>query len=103
MLRSELRHRWVHFIPNVVNSLNNTPLQRLGWLTPNSLHNEAATVFVKEARAKNNIPPIITPNYSQMKKSQSEYDGDLKVNDYVYLDFNEKLFDKSFDVSVRVF
>ena len=42
-----------------------------------------------------------TPTYDEMLSNQSNYKGDLKVDDYVYLDFNEKLFDKSFDVSVK--
>ena len=100
MLRSQLSHKWVHFLSNVVNSLNNTPLKRLGWLTPNSIHNEADSVFVKQAQAKNNVLPPKAPTYLEMQSSEKYYKGDLNVNDYVYLDFNEKLFDKSFDVSV---
>ena len=101
MLRSQLSHRWVHFIDNVVNSLNNTPLKRLGGLTPDSIHNEADTVFVQQAKAKNNVSALKTPTYDEMLSNQSNYKGDLKIDDYVYLDFNEKLFDKSFDVSVK--
>ena len=100
MLRSQLSHKWVHFLPNVVDSLNNTPLKRLGWLTPNSINNEASSVFVKEAQAKNNVLPTKTPTYLEMQSGEKNYKGDLKVNDYVYVDFDEKLFDKSFDVSV---
>ena len=95
MLRSELSHRWVHYLDNVITSLNNTPLKRLGWITPNSIHNEADSVFVKEAQVKANVSVPKTPSYSQMQTNQSTYNGDLKVDDYVYLDFNEKLFDKS--------
>ena len=101
ILRSQLSHRWVHFLSNVAASLNDTPLKRLGWLTPNSIHNEAATVFVKEAQTKNNIEAKKTPTYSQMQSNLKNYKDDLQINDFVYLDFNEKLFDKSFDVSVR--
>ena len=102
ILRSQLNHHWVHFLSNVATSLNNTPLKRLGWLTPNSIHNEAATVFVKQAQSKNNVvQEEQTPTYKQMETNTKNYNGDLHINDYVYLDFNEKLFDKSFDVSVR--
>ena len=79
-------------------------LKKLGWLTPNSIHNEAATSFVKQALSKNNVSEEDkTPTFAEMQSNIEHYNGDLQINDYVYLDFNEKLFDKSFDVSVREF
>ena len=84
----------------MVESLNNTPLKRLGWLTPNSIHNEASSVLVRNAKKKYNILENELPTYEEQKLNQENYSGDLKQDDYVYVDFVEKLFDKSFDVSV---
>ena len=101
LLRSQMKHTWVTFLPKVVDSLNNTPLKRLGWLTPNSIHDEASSVFVDQAKSKNNISTEKLPTYSEQQENQQNYDGDLKKDDYVYLDFDENVFGKSFDVSVR--
>ena len=95
-----MKHSWVKFLPNVVESLNNTPLKRLGWLTPNAIHNEASSVFVRNAKKTHNILEENLPTYKQQKQNEENYSGDLKKGDYVYVDFVEKLFDKSFDVSV---
>ena len=100
LLRSQMKHSWVQYLPNVVKSLNNTPLKRLGWLTPNSIHDEASSVFVRNAKKTNNILEENLPTYKEQKQNEENYSGDLKKDDYVYVDFVEKLFDKSFDVSV---
>ena len=101
LLRSQMKHTWASFLPKVVESLNNTPLKKLGWLTPNSIHNEASSVFVRNEKKKHNILDFKLPTYEEQKSNQQNYSGDLKKDDYVYVDFVEKLFDKSFDVSVR--
>ena len=100
LLRSQLSHNWVHFLPNVVKSLNTTPLKRLGGLTPDSIKDEAGTEFVKEARLRKSLPLPQTLTFEQKQANQKNYKGDLHNNDFVYLDFDEKLFDKSFNVSV---
>ena len=43
------------------------------------------------------LPNLEEPTYEQKFLNQKQYKGDLKVGDYVYLDFTEKPFDKSFD------
>ena len=101
LLRSALSHRWVHFLPLVTKSLNETPLKRLGWLKPNDVTSEASSVFVDKAKDSYNIATFQNPTYQEQQKNQQFYSGDLNIGDYVYLDFDQKLFDKSFDVSVR--
>jgi len=100
LLRSELSHNWVEYISVVVTGLNATPLKKLGGLTPNSIHNEASTVFVEKAKKNANGHRLPQPTYKDKEKNQQNYSGDLKVGDFVYLDFKENVFDKSFDVSV---
>lgn len=103
LLRSELSHKWVKYLKVVVDSLNRTPLKRLGGLTPNDIHSEASSVFVAKARAKQNEPKLQFDTYKEKQSNQKLYRGKLNVGDYVYLDFDEKLFDKSFNVSVSKF
>ena len=56
---------------------------------------------MKNAKKEHNISENKLPTYQEQKLNQENYSGDLKQGDYVYVDFVEKLFDKSFDVSVR--
>ena len=75
-------------------------LKRLGWLAPNAITNQVGSVAVDKARSEIGLPNLEEPTYEQKILNQKEYKGDLKVGDYVYLDFTEKPFDKSFDISV---
>ena len=103
LLRGTLNDNWVSELPNVVEGLNNTPLKKLGDLTPNSIHSEIDSANVAKARKTLNISVYSEPNFHIQRENQSNYEKEVKllqVNYYVYLDFDEKLFDKSFDVSV---
>jgi hypothetical protein len=103
LMRGILSQNWVKFLPKVVQSLNNTPLKKLGWLTPNSIHSEEDSVKVRKAKELKNIETYSEPDYKTQRENQLNYEkkNELKPNDFVYLDFDEKLFDKSFDVSVN--
>ena len=57
MLRSELSKNWIHYLPIVTNSLNNSPLESLGFLKPSDIRTEADSVKVDEALRKNGISP----------------------------------------------
>jgi hypothetical protein len=105
LLRGNLTNNWVKYLPIVVNSLNETPMKKLGWLKPSSISSEEDSVLVRNARKDNNIKTYIEPDYKAQQKNQKNYEEsktstNFKPLDYVYLDFDEKLFDKSFDVSV---
>jgi hypothetical protein len=103
LLRGTLSHNWVDKITQIVEDYNNTPIKKLGWLTPNSIHSEYDSVKVEAAQKEFNIKPFREPNFHVQLENQQKYEKDkskLQVNDFVYLDFNEKLFDKSFDVQV---
>ena len=102
LLRGTLNQDWVKVLPKVTNSLNNTPLKKLGWLTPNSINSEIDSVRVKKAKKSFNIISYSEPDFETQQQNQKTYEQSkaLQVNSFVYLDFDEKLFDKSFDVSV---
>lgn len=101
-LRGTLSHHWSRIISKIENQLNNTPLKRLGWLTPSSINSIEDSVKVNTAKKEHEVPIYKEPTYSQQQKNQHSYKGDLNVGDYVYLDFDQHLFDKSFDVSVSL-
>ena len=103
LLRGILSQDWIKFLPQVTESLNNTPLQKLGWLKPNSIKSEIDSVKVKIAQKEHNINVYEEPNFHTQRENQQTYElnsKNLQLNDYVYLNFEEKIFDKSFNVSV---
>jgi hypothetical protein len=103
-LRGTLSQDWIKLLQVTVNALNNTPTPRIGFLTPNSINSEIDSVRVQKAKKFHNIPSFQEDNFKQQLQNQKDYSTSKKqkfeVNDYVYLDFNQKLFDKSFDVAV---
>ena len=106
MLRSELSKDWIHYLPIVTNSLNNSPLESLGFLKPSDIRTEADSIKVDQALALNEITPKETlPTFEEQNENQKNYEKNKKnllPGTFCYLDFNEKLFDKSFDVALRL-
>jgi hypothetical protein len=104
LLRGTLSQNWVSEIQNVVKNYNSTPNRKLGWITPNSIHSEIDSVRVERAQKQNNINVYREPKFEDQIKNQEEYElnkNNLQVGQYVYLDFDEKVFSKSFDVQVK--
>lgn len=104
ILRGSLSRDWVKFLPNVIRDINNTPVQRLGWLKPNDIVSEESSVLVDEAKRQHKVPILKEPTYEEQKLNTetAKTTTDLKQFDYVYKQFDSKLFDKSFDVSVNI-
>lgn len=103
LLKSELSQDWIKFLPTVTESLNNSPLERLGFLTPNDISTEADTVWVEKALKEHNINRPQIPTFEQQRKNQKNYEDhskSLQVDDYCYLNFPEETFEKSFFASV---
>jgi len=100
LLRGTLSQNWVDGLRLVTKSLNETPLKKLGWLTPNDITSEVGSALVDRAKKEHHLPIDKEPTFLQQKQNIENYSGDLNIDDYVYKDFDAKLFDKSFDVSV---
>ena len=100
LLRGTLDRDWVSQLQNVISSLNDTPIKRLGWLKPRDIKSEIDSVSVEKAKASSGVQTFKEPTYSDQTTNKKDYSGDLHVSDYVYKQFDSKLFDKSFDVSV---
>ena len=101
-LRGTLSQDWITALPKVVESFNNSPVRKLGGLTPNSINSEEDSVKVDNLRKLKNIQTYSEPTYDKQRENQENYEKSpsFQINDFVYLDFDEKLFDKSFNVSV---
>jgi len=106
-LRANLSKNWTEHIEDAVQSLNNIPLKRLGYLTPNSITNVTSSVFVDKSLSENHliVPKDVT--FQQQLKNQVDYENEakkhehlLKKGDYVYLKLKEDTFGKSFDIQV---
>lgn len=105
MLRANLSQNWPLVLSKICDDYNNTPLKKIGWLKPNDINTVYDSVQVKNARNKHNITSYNEPSYKLQQRSQKDYDNNinnLNINDYVYLDFKEQIFGKSFDVQVYV-
>lgn len=102
MLRGTLSKNWVELLDKICLDYNNTPSKSIGWLKPNDITNVYDSVKVRKAKLAHNILPYSEPNFRDQQKNQQEFEksSDIKKGSYVYLDFKEELFGKSFDVQV---
>ena len=103
LLRSQLSQDWPRYLPIVTESLNNSPLKKLGYLRPNDVSTEADTILVEKARKAKNIDVPKLPTFEEQNKTQALYEANkknLQVNDFAYLSFPKTAFDKSYDTSV---
>lgn len=107
-LRSQLSKQWSKYIPEVVESLNNIPLKRLGFLAPNTIKNVSSSVEVDSALKANQIEVEKEPTFDEQNQNQAKYKAQaqknsnlLKTGDYVYLRLKNETFNKSFDIQVK--
>ena len=104
-LRSELSKNWPYYLPIITKSLNDTPVESLGFLKPSDIKSELDTVKVDEALKLHGLKKRILPTFQEQNENQRTYEENRKnilPDSYCYLTFDEKLFDKSFDVSVKL-
>ena len=102
-LRSELSKNWPYYLPIITKSLNDMPVESLGFLKPSDIKSEADSVKVDEALKSHNLTKRLLPSFQEQNENQRHYEENKKnilPNSYCYLNFDEKLFDKSFNVSV---
>jgi hypothetical protein len=101
LLRSKLSHNWVEALEKVVVSFNKTPLRTLGWLKPNDITSKLDSIVVNEKRHEYGINVYKEPSFKeQLQLQEQDLRNAFKINDYVYLDFEQTTFDKSFDTQV---
>lgn len=106
-LRSKLSKHWTEFIQQIVESLNNIPLKRIGYLKPNDITDVTSSYFVDQRLKANGLPIPKEPTYKKQQQNQTNYEklakhneNLIKTGDYVYLKQKEDVFGKSFDIQV---
>ena len=109
-LRANLSQHWSEYIEQIVDSLNEIPLKRLGFLRPNDITDITSSVKVDAALRSNNLSVPKEPTYEEQNKNQKQYDKKSEINsqmlqkgDYVYLKQSEDIFGKSFDIQGETF
>lgn len=105
-LRGTLSKNWIEALEKIVIDMNNTPIKKLGFLRPNQINSEIDSAFVQDAQKKLNITRYKDTNWKIQLQNNKSYTSDrtnIQKGDYVYRDFDEKLFDKSYNVSVNSF
>ena len=102
-LRGTLNKNWIEVLGKCVENMNNTQVKKIGYLKPNQINSEIDSAFVRNAQKRHNIDFYTEPSWKTQLKNEQNYTVDLKlikIGDYVYRDVEQKLFDKSYDVSV---
>jgi Integrase core domain len=106
ILRNELSQDWVHYLPIVVKSLNDHPVKSLGNVAPGTINTFLDDVKVRAAQSENKVESYSEPDYKTQNKNQATYEASsskFQVGAYVYLDFKQTAFDKSFDTQISLF
>lgn len=104
LLRSQLSQNWVKYIQIIVNQYNDTPLKKLGFLKPNDIKSDRDTVSVTLSRKLNGIEAYRQPDFKTQAENVERYQNNLKnlkVGDFCYKFYNEQMFDKKYNISVR--
>ena len=107
ILRSELSKNWVKYVRIVAEQYNNTPLKKLGYLKPNNITSVGDSASVDYNRRQEGVKEeFLQPNFEEQRRNVELYEsesGNLKKGDYCYKYFDEKLFDKKYNVNVSEF
>ena len=93
-------------MPIAVDLLNQRPLKRNGNVAPGSINSMFDDFKVREARKKHNVEVPKELNFHQQNKLQENYEkskNNFQVDDFVYLDYKEDTFAKSFNLKISIF
>jgi len=104
IMRSENSKNWVKYLPVAVKLLNERPVKRIGNLAPASINSMFDDVKVREAqKLQKQIGPE-EPTWREQNTLQAKYEKSpgFQKDDFVYLDYKEKTFAKSFDLKISI-
>jgi len=102
ILRSEKSLNWPKYLPIAVALLNKRPMKRLGYLTPGSINSMIDDISVRRAQEEKCVDIYQHPSYKEQNLAQAEYEktSGFQKDNFVYLDYKEKTFAKSFDAKI---
>ncbi len=107
LLRGTLDRNWPEALLKVVEDYNNIPLKKIGFLKPNDIWSKLDSTKVRDALKSKGMVINDEPDFQTQQNNQQTYENEsdkkvLKVGDFVYIDFPESKFGKSFDYQVSV-
>jgi hypothetical protein len=105
IMRSENSKNWVKYLPVAVKLLNERPVKRIGNLAPASINSMFDDVKVREAqKLQKQIGPE-EPTWREQNTLQAKYEKSpgFQKDDFVYLDYKEDTFAKSFNPKISIF
>jgi hypothetical protein len=103
LLRAKLSDDWPKYLPYVVHALNQRPLERLGGLRPVDVTSVLDDVKVAEAQKAKGDIPFSEPSWREQEKNKLRYEksnNKFKVGTFVYLDYPQDVFGKSFHAQI---
>lgn len=103
MLRGTLSKDWPSLLKQIEQDFNSTPMKKLGYYAPKDVKNSVDTYFVEKSQKEFNVKIHNIPTFQQQQRNEELYnqnDENLKVGDFVYLNFKISTFSKSFDTQV---
>jgi len=103
ILRSQLSENWTKYLDVVIKGYNKTPLKKLGYLCPNDIKSEKNSVDVKVNRNLHGISVYKQPDFETQIKNVENFENEAKLQkgDYCYKFYDENLFSKKYNISVR--
>ena len=112
MMRRYRTSDWVSLLPRAVELLNSRPMTRNGGVPPEDINSFLDDPIVREAREEHGVQ-FPEPNRQEEIQSQENFEKletstgpekpKLTVGSFVYLDKQQKVFDKSFNLRVSIF
>lgn len=105
LLRGTQSKDWPTALKKVVTEYNDVPLKKIGFLKPNDITTKYDSKKVRDILRSQNKEWKNQPDYNEQRQNQAQAASSkdiLKVDDYVYLNFGESKFGKSFDYQAIV-
>lgn len=110
MMRRYRTSDWVALLPRAVEMLNARPMTRNGGVPPEEVNSFLDDPVLREAREEQGVQ-FPEPNRQEEIQSQEDFAKSeagpskptLTVGSFVYLDKQQKVFDKSFNLRVSIF
>jgi len=103
LLRGNLIKNWPQELERVVRDHNETPAKKIGFLKPNDINSKYDSKKVRDALQTHGLEIKRGPNFDALKQNELSYDKSrgIQIGSYVYVDFPEERFGKSFDYQVN--
>ena len=99
LLREKRVEDWPTYVEEIVNSINNTPKEAIGFLKPAEITSTLQDDEINEARKKAGFKdPEHWPQWIQNQKAYEESTNPLQKNSYVYVKFSKNRMFKGYDL-----